>query len=129
MLASRVIVYPSDFAGALRFFDDILGLHRFREYGVDGRVTGVVYFLGGGYLEVAGGGQPPGGRTPAGARLWLQVRDVDAEHARLAAAGAEGLGEPAVMPWGLREMDVTGPDGLAIRVVEVPEDHPMRRRL
>ena len=33
-----------------------------------------------------------------------------------------------VLRWGLREMDVTGPDGVSLRLVEVPEDHLLRRR-
>ncbi|MBV9039833.1 MAG: VOC family protein, partial [Acidimicrobiia bacterium] len=31
-------------------------------------------------------------------------------------------------PWGLREMWIRDPDGLTIVIVEVPEDHPLRRR-
>jgi len=57
------------------------------------------------------------------------VRDVDAEAARLAAAGATVLEEPEDRPWGLREAWVADPDGLRICLVQVPEDHPLRRRL
>ena len=61
-------------------------------------------------------------------RLWLQVRDVDAEAARVAAAGATVLEPPEDRPWGLREAWVADPDGLRICLVQVPEDHPLRRR-
>jgi uncharacterized glyoxalase superfamily protein PhnB len=61
--------------------------------------------------------------------IWLQVRDVQAEHRRLAAAGARVLREPAVEPWGLTEMWIEDPDGVRIVVVEVPADHPLRRDL
>ncbi|HEX4291672.1 MAG TPA: VOC family protein, partial [Trebonia sp.] len=59
--------------------------------------------------------------------IWLQVRDVRAEHSRLAAAGARVLREPAVEPWGLTEMWIEDPDGVRIVLVEVPADHPLRR--
>ncbi|MGH9183360.1 MAG: VOC family protein [Acidimicrobiales bacterium] len=129
VLSSRVIVHPSELARAVAFYDQVVGLHRYREFGPGGRVSGVVYFLGGGFLEVSGdaGGDAPGAAYGA-LRLWLQVRDVDAEHARLAAAGATVLDPPADMPWGLRECWVADPDGVRICLVEVPPDHPLRRR-
>jgi predicted enzyme related to lactoylglutathione lyase len=60
-------------------------------------------------------------------RLWLQVRDVAAEHARLAAAGVPVLREPRLEPWGLVEAWVADPDGVEIALVQVPADHPLRR--
>jgi predicted enzyme related to lactoylglutathione lyase len=127
VLSSRVIVYPSDFGRSVRFYDHILGLHHYREFGTGGRVSGVVYFLGGGYLEVSSQGRAFGA-ADGSVRVWIQVRDVDAEHARLAAAGALIVEPPADMPWGLRECWVADPDGLQIVLVQVPEDHPLRRR-
>ena len=59
--------------------------------------------------------------------IWLQVRDVHAEHARLAAAGVRILREPTAEPWGLTEMWIEDPDGVRIVLVEVPADHPLRR--
>jgi hypothetical protein len=59
--------------------------------------------------------------------IWIQVRNVHAEHARLAAAGASILREPATEPWGLIEMWIEYPDGIRIVLVEVPADHPLRR--
>ena len=62
--------------------------------------------------------------------LWLQVPDVDSEHARLAATGEVAVvTPPATMPWGLREMWIEDPDGVRIVLVEVPEGHPIRSRL
>ena len=127
VLSSRVIVYPADFDRTVRWYDDVLGLARYREFGTGGRITGVVYFLGTGFLEVSSHGRRFGA-ADGSVRLWLQVRDVDGEHARLAAAGAAVLESPADMPWGLREAWVVDPDGLHICIVEVPEDHPLRRR-
>jgi uncharacterized glyoxalase superfamily protein PhnB len=84
-----------------------------------------VFFLGGGFLEVSGKSSSP---ADANLRLWLQVRDVDAAHDQLVANGAEILQPPEQQPWGLREMWVADPDGVRIAVIEVPEDHPLRRR-
>ena len=62
--------------------------------------------------------------------LWLQVPDVDHEHARLVATGeVEVVAPPTTMPWGLREMWIEDPDGVRIVLVEVPEGHPIRSRL
>jgi hypothetical protein len=38
--------------------------------------------------------------------IWIQVRDVRAEYARLAAAGVPVIREPVTEPWGLTEMSV-----------------------
>ena len=59
--------------------------------------------------------------------IWIQVRDVHAEHARLAAAGVPIVRAPATEPWGLIEMWIQDPDGIRIVLVEVPADHPLRR--
>ncbi len=59
--------------------------------------------------------------------IWLQVRDVRAEHERLAAAGVRVLRGPQAEPWGLTEMWIEDPDGVRIVLVEVPADHPIRR--
>jgi uncharacterized glyoxalase superfamily protein PhnB len=59
--------------------------------------------------------------------IWTQVRNVRAEHARLAAAGVPIIRAPAAEPWGLTEMWIEDPDGIRIVLVEVPADHPLRR--
>ena len=45
VLASRVLLRPSDFEAARRWYGDVLGLRVSREYGIGGRVTGVVFEL------------------------------------------------------------------------------------
>ena len=129
VLSSRVLLSPCDLARSLRFYEETLGLSVYREWGA-GRRRGVVFFLGGGLLEVSGspGGSPAGAPAPGPVRLFLQVRDVRAVDERLAAAGVPIEEEPAVRPWGLVEMVARDPDGLALVLVEVPPDHPLRRR-
>lgn len=124
VLSSRVIYRPRDFESLVSFYTDTLGLRIYREYGADGRVGGVVLFLGGGFLELAAGGTPSPPVT-----LWLQVADVAGEEARLRRAGVSVVKETAAMPWGLVECWVRDPEGNQLCLVEVPEDHPLRRRV
>jgi catechol 2,3-dioxygenase-like lactoylglutathione lyase family enzyme len=129
VLSSRVLLVPADFDATLRWYVDVLGLQIYREYGVEGAMTGAVLFLGGGFLELHRGNRTSG-RSAAPAALWLQVPDVDAEYERLDAGGAATIVDPPnTMPWGLREMWLEDPDGTRIVLVEVPHGHPLRTRL
>jgi uncharacterized glyoxalase superfamily protein PhnB len=56
------------------------------------------------------------------------VRDVDAVGDVLTESGVDVIELPTDKPWGLREMQIRDPDGLRIVIVEVPADHPLRRR-
>ena len=121
VLAARVLLRPADFARSYRFYSETLGLHLFREFS-----GGAVFFLGGGYLELSGSGARP---SLAEDRicLWLQVRDVDAEWARLVGLGVDAVEAPADKSWGLREARLRDPDAVVLVLVEVPEGHPLRR--
>jgi predicted enzyme related to lactoylglutathione lyase len=120
VLSSRVLLRPVEMARSVAFYRDILRLAVYREFG-----SGIVFFLGGGYLEVSGRSETIAG---ANVQLWLQVRDVDAAFAELSEAGVEVLRPPVTEPWGLRECWIADPDGVRIAVIEVPETHPLRRR-
>ncbi|GAA2473406.1 VOC family protein [Streptomyces thermolineatus] len=124
VLSSRILLRPTDLERSRSFYRDDLGLAVYREFGT-GPERGTVFFLGGGFLEVSGRCEAP---PAAGQQLWLQVADVAAAHAELAARGVTVLREPRREPWGLVEMWIEDPDGLRIAVVEVPEDHPLRHR-
>jgi catechol 2,3-dioxygenase-like lactoylglutathione lyase family enzyme len=124
VLSSRVILRPVDLERSLRFYGETLGLHVYREYG-SGDSRGVVFFIGGGYLEVTGQAPPVDVDKLV---LWLQVRELDEVHTQLVAKGVEIVDAPERKPWGLDEMWIRDPDGVSIVVVEVPEDHPLRRR-
>lgn len=123
VLSSRILLRPADLDCSRRFYRDVLGLAVYREFGPPAD-PGMVFFLGTGFLEVSGHADGPPGHT---VMLWLQVRDVRAEHARLAAAGVRILREPATEPWGLTEMWIEDPDGTRIVLVQVPDEHPLRR--
>src|SRR5229473_6154561 len=90
VLSSRILLRPADPDRSRHFYRDVLGLAVYREFGSPAD-PGVVFFLGAGLLEVsgraAGAGEGP-------VVIWLQVRDVHAEHDRLAVAGVRVLREP-----------------------------------
>ena len=123
VLSSRILLRPADLGRSQRFYRDVLGLAVYREFGSPAD-PGVVFFLGPGFLEVSG---RSAGEAGDSVRLWLQVRDINAEHQRLAAAGARIVREPVTEPWGLTEMWIEDPDGVQIVLVEVPAGHPLRR--
>ncbi len=125
VLGSRLLIRPSDRDRSRRFYRDVLGLAVYREFGPPAD-PGLVLFAGQGLLEVSGSsaGEPSG--TTA---IWLQVRDVAAEYARLRDADVAVLRPPQREPWGLIEMWLADPDGVRIVLVEVPEGHPLRRDL
>ena len=122
VLSSRVLLRPTDVDRSRAFYRDVLGLAVYREFGPPEH-PGTVFFLGNGLLELSGRADRP----PHGLVLWLQVRDLAAEHARLTALGVPVLREPRREAWGLDEMTIEDPDGVRLILVEVPPDHPLRR--
>jgi catechol 2,3-dioxygenase-like lactoylglutathione lyase family enzyme len=124
VLSSRVLLHPVHFERSFRFYAESLGLHVYREWG-SGSTRGVVFFLGGGFLELSGSSRT-GASESIG--LWLQVREVDAVGHELEEAEVDIIELPTDKPWGLKEMQIRDPDGLRIVIVEVPENHPLRRR-
>jgi predicted enzyme related to lactoylglutathione lyase len=135
VLSSRTIIHPSDLERSLAFYGGALDLPVAREFGA-GAGRGVVFFAGGGLIEVVGG--VPARRDPAAGSattdrcgrhlaLWLQVRDVGATVGDLSGRGVEVVRAPKMEPWGLIEAWIDDPDELRIHLVEVPADHPLRR--
>jgi catechol 2,3-dioxygenase-like lactoylglutathione lyase family enzyme len=140
VLGSRILLRPANLDRSRRFYRDSLGLAVHREFG-DPRNPALVFFLGGGLLEVSGQNDADSQRDTDGQdetnhhadaddhpiAIWLQVRELNAEHVRLKAAGVAIVRAPRREPWGLLEMWITDPDGVRIVLVEVPADHPLRR--
>ncbi len=120
ILSSRTILRPSEYERTLSFYRDTLGLAVAREY-----PGGTVFFAGQGLIEVAAhGGTGEGGFRGA---IWLQVRDLTAAQTELVLAGVKIAREARQEPWGLHEMWIADPDGTPIVMVQIPEDHPIRR--
>ncbi len=124
VLSSRVLYRCRNFDALRTFYEHTLGLHPYREYGSDGTVAGVVLFLGGGFLELVRAREPSAPLT-----LWLQVADASGEEERLRQRGVSVVKSVERMPWGLIESWVEDPEGNELRLVEVPDDHPIRRRV
>ncbi len=123
VLSSRVLYRSSNFDALRLFYEQTVGLHVYREYGTSEQVLGVVFFLGGGFLEIT-----RGSTSSPSVTLWVQVRDARAEEDRLRAAGVEVVKPVETMPWGLIESWVHDREGNELHLVEVPDDHPIRRR-
>ncbi len=123
LLTSRLVLSPSDLERSQHFYEHTLELAIHREWG-DGAHRGVVFFTGGGgLLEVSGTSDT----VPSAAlKLVLQVRELDATHAWLAARDVAISAAPELKPWGLLEMTALDPDGLQLIFVEIPESHPRR---
>ncbi|MGO8870013.1 MAG: VOC family protein [Acidimicrobiales bacterium] len=124
VLSSRTIIRPADLERSLDFYGGALGLAVAREFG-EGSHRGVVFFAGGGLVEVVGGGAP--GPATGAVALWLQVRDLTVTLDELSGRGVAILRPAVLEPWGLLEAWIDDPDGLRIHLVEVPADHPLRR--
>lgn len=123
VLGSRVLLHPTQLQRSQQFYRDTLGLAIYRQFGAED-TPGIVFFLGNGLLEVSGQtSQPPGDAIA----LWIQVRDICAEHRRLVDSGVTVLSEPRREAWGLDEMWIADPDGVRIVLVEIPEEHPLRQ--
>jgi catechol 2,3-dioxygenase-like lactoylglutathione lyase family enzyme len=123
ILSSRFMLHPGDFERSVAFYREVIGLHPMREFG-RGKGGGVVFYLGGGHLELTrGDASPPTSST----ELWLQVRDVRRTEAELREAGVPIIEGAVEKPWGLIELRAADPDGLTLIFVEVPADHPLRR--
>jgi predicted enzyme related to lactoylglutathione lyase len=134
VLTSRTIIHPSDLDRSLAFYGEALNLPVAREFG-EGDGRGVVFFAGGGLIEVVGAGPPSqpsaseGSGPPGEGKvvLWLQVRSIHAALSDLAERSVR-VARPAVLePWGLIEAWIDDPDGVRIHLVEVPPEHPLRR--
>ncbi|TFI45611.1 VOC family protein [Rhodococcus sp. 1R11] len=121
ILAARTILRPVDYRTTLEFYRDGLSLAVCREY-----PGGTVLFAGQGLIEIAahGGTEEPGSFSGA---LWLQVRDIDSAAAELEQAGISIVRPATTEPWGLIEMWIEDPDGIPIVLVQIPQDHPLRR--
>lgn len=128
VLSSRVLLRPTDIDAVIDFYEHRLGLVRYREWGSPPH-RGVVYFLGGGFLELTETpADQPRPAAPDGVRLWLQVADVAVACVELSGAGVDIVEQPDRKPWGLIEASIHDPDGLELVLIETPIDHPLRRR-
>lgn len=125
---TRIAVTVADYAAAVRFYRDVLGLPA-----VDGWDTpegqGIVLDAGRATLELLSPDQAAlvdrieaGARVSGPVRLALQVGDSTATAQRLVDGGARRVAEPVVTPWNHRNARVQAPDGMQLTLFEVPGD-------
>lgn len=124
ILSSRTILRPRDPEAALEFYGSTLGLAIAREY-----PGGTVFFAGQSLIEIAAHGRSDDSDEMFHGALWLQVRDVYDAEAELALKGVRIVRGAKQEPWGLRELWIADPEGIPIVLVQIPEDHPLRRDL
>jgi lactoylglutathione lyase len=128
VLELRLAITVSDYAAALRFWRDALGLPMVREFG-DGDARGGILDAGRATIEIVTQAQADAidrievGR-PLGAalRLAMEVEDSTATAQRLASAGGENVGEAVTTPWGHRNVRLTSPEGLKITLFTIAKD-------
>jgi methylmalonyl-CoA/ethylmalonyl-CoA epimerase len=116
----RVALTVQDFAQALAFYRDSLGLEQIADWSSEsGRV--VVLDAGQATLELLDDAQAEtvdaieaGRRVSGTVRLALQVADSEDIAERLVVAGAVRVAPPVVTPWGDRNARVQAPDGMQL---------------
>jgi lactoylglutathione lyase len=126
-----VILFVADLERSVAFYRDVLGLP-FRLQG-DGYVEFATQGAKFGLYdrnrleELTGQGPEPPDRP--GGEVVLLVEDVDAEAARLRAAGAAILSGPVDRAWGHRTVHVLDPDGFVVELAEeIPRQPSQGRR-
>jgi len=116
----RVTLTVQDFAQALAFYRDVLGLEQLADWSSEsGRV--VVLGAGRATLELFDDAQAEavdaieaGRRVSGTVRLAMQVADSPDMARRLVEAGAIQVAPPVVTPWGDRNARVQAPDGMQL---------------
>jgi lactoylglutathione lyase len=125
---TRIAVTVADYATAVRFYRDVLGLPALEEWDTP-EGQGVVLDAGRATLELLSPEQAAlvdrieaGARVSGPVRLALQVGDSAATAERLVAGGARRVADPVVTPWNHRNARVQAPDGMQLTLFELPGD-------
>jgi methylmalonyl-CoA/ethylmalonyl-CoA epimerase len=121
----RVVLTVSDFAGAVAFYRDALGLEQLADWSTE---NGQVVLLDAGRatLELFDASQAEyvdaievGRRVSGPVRLALEVADSEAVARRLVAGGAAEVAPPVSTPWGDRNARVAAPDGMQLTLFTI----------
>ena len=123
----RIALTVDDYAEALAFYRDALGLTLLEEWKRPG-ANGALLEAGRATLEIFDGGQAAmvddlevGRRVAGTVRFALAVDDSAAVADRLERAGAERLGGPVETPWGDVNVRVQAPDGMQLTLFTSPD--------
>lgn len=116
----RLVVTATDYAEAVHFYRDVLGLPELADYSSpDGQV--VLLDAGRATLEIVDPAQAEfidrvevGRRVAGHIRVAFKVADSAATARRLAGAGAEILADATLTPWNTNNARLNGPAGLQL---------------
>ena len=125
----RLVVTVPDYAAAVAFFRDVLGMPESAEYVSEDGGRVVILEAGRATLEIGDETHAAAiddlevGRPVAGPlRVALQVAGVDVATAAALAGGAELVAAPVDTPWGSRNARLDAPGGLHLTLYEDPTE-------
>jgi catechol 2,3-dioxygenase-like lactoylglutathione lyase family enzyme len=121
----RLVVEASDFAAAVEFFRDVLGLPEEEAYVGDGDARVVILDAGRATLEIANPAQKRmidevevGRQVAPRLRVAFEVDDTAARTAEAVAAGATEVAPPTRTPWRSLNARLDAPAGLHITLFQ-----------
>ena len=118
----HLALVTTDAERAAKFFIDLLGFKESGRLVTEGSGTIVFVSLGGTQIELFGYGDtsaaPAGNHAVGYTHLAMQVEDLDAEYARLQAAGVEFTMVPTTVGSGLRIAFFKDPDGNSLELMQ-----------
>jgi catechol 2,3-dioxygenase-like lactoylglutathione lyase family enzyme len=121
----RVVVQAADFAAAVAFYRDALGLEEQAAFSGEGDAQVVILRAGEATLEIANPAQVEmidqvevGRPVSPHVRLAFEVDDTELRTQELKAAGATELAGPTETPWRSRNARLEGPAGLQLTLFQ-----------
>jgi catechol 2,3-dioxygenase-like lactoylglutathione lyase family enzyme len=121
----RLVVEADDWAEAVRFFRDVLGMPEQEAYSGEGGAEVVILDAGRATLELSNPAQvrlidgvEAEGRRSDRLRVALEVDDSAGTTARLTEAGAELIAEPRETPWRSINARLRTPAGLQVTLFQ-----------
>ncbi|HEX6165627.1 MAG TPA: VOC family protein [Acidimicrobiales bacterium] len=125
VLQLRLVVETEDFDAAVAFYREAVGMGEQAAFEGEGEARVVILEAGRATLELANPAQSAmidqvevGRRASPRLRLALEVGDTRAATARMAAAGAEVLGQPVETPWRSLNARLATPGDLQVTLFE-----------
>ena len=114
----RCEIFPADLEATAAFYVDVLAFEIVRD---ERAAAGPYLALRRGDVQLGAARRPAVSereqrRPPVGVELVLEVEDLEADRARVAAAGWPVAEEITPRPWGLRDFRLLDPDGYYWRV-------------